>query len=192
MSNYNTYGVIYCITNKINGKKYVGLTTRGIKQRFEEHCKADSYIGKAIRKHGKRNFVVNKIDEACDKEDLFQKEVYWIKKLGTFGEGYNLTVGGEGADREPRLEIALTDRQQSFIQWVDEENKKKMDVDNREELLTAVFINLLQIYLIADTTSVKREAAKQIDRMRSLAAGVVSEVKRLGVIELKEFVTYLS
>jgi hypothetical protein len=35
-------GSIYLITNKINDKKYVGLTTRSIEIRWKEHCRHSS------------------------------------------------------------------------------------------------------------------------------------------------------
>ena len=50
------YGVIYKITNQINGKSYVGKTTTALNQRMASHRCADTVIGKAIRKYGWENF----------------------------------------------------------------------------------------------------------------------------------------
>ena len=55
----NTMGVIYCIENMINGKKYVGQTKRTVKTRWTEHINKKSrcwFLGRAIQKHGTSNF----------------------------------------------------------------------------------------------------------------------------------------
>ncbi len=52
------YGSVYCIENIVNGKKYIGITTRSLQKRFKEHCKAESVIGKAITKK-KILFIMN-------------------------------------------------------------------------------------------------------------------------------------
>lgn len=95
--------IVYLITNKINRKRYVGITTRSMQSRFLQHCQ-DAYskktkkyaIHNAILKYGKENFIIEQIDIAINKDELIQKEIYWIEKLGTFGKEYNLTKGGDG------------------------------------------------------------------------------------------------
>ena len=50
------FGAVYLIFDKVNGKMYVGQTTRTLERRFKEHAKAASSLGRAIRKHRKENF----------------------------------------------------------------------------------------------------------------------------------------
>ena len=63
-------GYIYCITNLINGKKYIGQTVRSIQDRFKDHShqayrpENDSRpICRAIRKYGIENFSIEQIEE---------------------------------------------------------------------------------------------------------------------------------
>lgn len=89
--------VIYLVTNKINGKKYVGQTIRPLSERWKDHCRAKdkNYFHNAIRKYGADNFTREVIDTAETVEELDEKEIYWIAKLNTlFPNGYNLKEGG--------------------------------------------------------------------------------------------------
>lgn len=104
------YGYIYKITNKINGKIYIGQTIHKIQYRFREHCngikyllkhrKNVSYLQKAILKYGKENFIIEEIDTAVSEEDMDNKEIFWIDKYNSTDRniGYNITKGGEGGD----------------------------------------------------------------------------------------------
>lgn len=99
------FGVIYKISNSVNDKIYIGQTIRTIEKRFKGHiCSAikneypDNYLHRAIRKFGPDKFKIEKIDEANSKDELNAKEKYWIKKLNSIQNGYNLTDGGEGGD----------------------------------------------------------------------------------------------
>lgn len=88
-------GYIYLITNKINGKQYVGQTARDIWTRFEEHClnTHNSAIGNAIVKYGYNNFTLQEL-ESVELDKLDEREIYWIKYYDTYKKGYNQTQGG--------------------------------------------------------------------------------------------------
>ena len=91
------YGIIYKIVNQLDGKPYVGQTVRSLEERFQEHAKADSYIGNAIRAHGVENFTCEVIEECDTREQLNEREIFWIAELNCkHPNGYNLTDGGEG------------------------------------------------------------------------------------------------
>ena len=95
--NENVFGVIYGAECLVNNKIYVGQTTRSIKERFREHEKSNTFIGKALRKYGLENFVVVILAECETKEDLDAKETEWIARLNCKAPfGYNFTDGGEG------------------------------------------------------------------------------------------------
>jgi hypothetical protein len=101
-------GIIYKITNIHNNKKYIGLTTKTAKKRWDQHVATANGDGKdskaifkkAIRKYGTESWVVETIDSADTLEELKQKEIYWIEELNTYafdknGWGYNSTRGGD-------------------------------------------------------------------------------------------------
>ena len=93
-------GFIYKITNKINGKVYIGQTITPIKNRMYKHYsqarngKNITGIDAAIKKYGEENFEVEQILE-CPNEDLDLQEKFYISKYNSFENGYNLTIGGQ-------------------------------------------------------------------------------------------------
>lgn len=89
---------IYKITNKINGKCYVGQTKD---HEYRWYChKSEGYRGaepnkalyKSIEKHGIENFEFEMIEE-CKEDELDLKEFYWITELDSYRKGYNMTDG---------------------------------------------------------------------------------------------------
>ena len=98
---------IYCITNKINGKQYIGKTTKANPiERFREHIIEGRFhrldkgraLLRAIRKYGEENFEFNVIEE-CSETEASDREMYYIRLYGTYHNGYNETLGGDGTLR---------------------------------------------------------------------------------------------
>lgn len=95
---------IYCITNLINSKKYVGKTTTTIDERWQEHCRDSKKercnkrpLYDAFNKYGIENFKIEELEYVENNQELNDREIYWIQELQTYGHnGYNATKGGDG------------------------------------------------------------------------------------------------
>lgn len=106
-------GYIYCITNLINSKRYVGKTTDTIEERFQEHCRDSKKercekrpLYSAFNKYGIENFKIEELEFVEDDNLLSDKEVYWINELESYGKnGYNATRGGDGTVLYDHTEI---------------------------------------------------------------------------------------
>lgn len=86
---------IYLIKNLINNKIYIGQSI-DIERRIKDHFtrKDDAPLHCAIQKYGKENFETIILEE-CSREQLNEKEIYYIKEYNSFGKnGYNLNNGG--------------------------------------------------------------------------------------------------
>jgi group I intron endonuclease len=120
--------IIYKTENKTNGKIYVGQDSHNNLNYFG----SGKYIYSAIKKHGKENFTKEIIDSAETKDELNEKEKYWIKFYNCKDpNGYNLTDGGEGFDLgenniAKRPEIRQKIRNKRALQIITNETKKKI------------------------------------------------------------------
>lgn len=93
--------IVYIATNKLNGKQYVGKTTRTLEARrlsheYEAASGSNSAIHRAIRKWGNDNFEWRVIEECSSEEQLNRAEIEHIGLFDTYSLGYNMTRGGEG------------------------------------------------------------------------------------------------
>lgn len=120
------YGYIYKITNKINGKCYVGLTTRTIEIRFREHIEEgvnlspddNSLLHKAIHKYGGSSFEIELLDTADSKEELSKKELYWAQVLNSMlPNGYNLAEPGHGGNLGETVNEKISDSLTGKNRW---------------------------------------------------------------------------
>lgn len=84
---------IYKITNKNNGKVYIGQSAN-VERRISEHKQKRSMtIDDYINVLGKENFDFEIIEE-CSLDELDQKEQEYIAKYNSAQEGYNCQLGG--------------------------------------------------------------------------------------------------
>ena len=96
----NTNYCVYCHTNLINGKKYVGITCKKPEVRWQGGARYDhnSYFYRSIQFYGWDGFSHEVLhsglthDEACELEKRYIRE--W--NLRDRNLGYNMTDGGEG------------------------------------------------------------------------------------------------
>lgn len=94
----------YLITCSATGKRYVGITSRMLKQRWAEHVydsrsnRQRTALGRAIAKHGADAFTIEPLCCARTWEDICHAERLLIEQWRTKApRGYNLSDGGAGA-----------------------------------------------------------------------------------------------
>jgi group I intron endonuclease len=98
-------GVIYLITNLLNGKKYIGLDVKNYQNRWKDHIRCSKednpkqLIDRKIRQYGLGNFEYKELFKSENIEELKEKEMFFIAFFDTLvynRKGYNLTSGGDG------------------------------------------------------------------------------------------------
>lgn len=96
------FGIIYKITNQINGKVYIGQTINELSARLRRHRsdaklgKSNNYVHKAIRKYSWENFIFEVIACAVDRDSLNLLEILLIIQYNSKDQkvGYNNADGG--------------------------------------------------------------------------------------------------
>lgn len=96
-------GYVYKITNLVNFKVYIGITTCTLKKRWNEHRHAAlknkkyTHLCLAIKKYGQDNFKIDQIKKCYSYNDLYRSEIYFIKHFesNNRSKGYNNSTGGE-------------------------------------------------------------------------------------------------
>ena len=102
--------IVYKITNKINGKKYIGKTEYSLEHRWNRHLSSARNGSKfrfhsAIRKYGEDCWDLSVIETYLTEDENFinDKETHFIKLFESdTKKGYNATSGGTGGWMLPR------------------------------------------------------------------------------------------
>jgi group I intron endonuclease len=102
--------IVYKITNKINGKNYIGKTEYSLEHRWNRHLSSSRNGSKfrfhsAIRKYGEDYWDLSVIETYQTEDENFinEKETHFIKLFESdTKKGYNATSGGTGGWMLPR------------------------------------------------------------------------------------------
>ena len=145
---------IYQITNDINNKIYIGKTIKPVEQRFQEHIRESQkersenrplYL--AMNKYGIEHFSISILEFVENISQLSEREKYWIEQKGSFKNGYNATLGGDG---------------KSYIDY---------------DLIISTYLKTLNVKKTADLLNCDSKWVKQILIGNNITLSTVKEVK---------------
>jgi group I intron endonuclease len=126
---------IYKTTCKENGKIYVGKQVHD----YKDYLGGGLLIGYAIRKYGRESFEKEILEVCSSKEELSEREVFWIKKLESYRRdiGYNI----------------LTDKQ--FGNWLlhhpnREQKIEKKKRERRKKLSSFFLYVIVAVFFLLD------------------------------------------
>jgi len=126
---------IYKITNKTNGKTYIGFDSNWPNRKYQHKSRSKKnkkyHLYLAINKYGWNNFEWDVIYQSTDASHTLKiMEPYFIKEFNSFTDGYNMTEGGEGTTnhiRDPQLAKDHSERMKRYFS--DPKNKLKKGED---------------------------------------------------------------
>jgi group I intron endonuclease len=109
---------IYLVTNKVNGKTYVGQ--HKYKKLYDGYIGSGALIKKAIKKYGKENFEIEYLE--TDLTDI--NEVDWFEQwyVTVLNPEYNIAQGGQGVRYRSTVtaqESLLKNREKNIRKWED-------------------------------------------------------------------------
>lgn len=160
---------VYTITNKINGKMYVGSTKRAFRVRWRKHLNAlnknihhSSKLQNAVNKYGINVFIfeILEITEISHTESL---ERFWLNILDTVKNGYNVsysTIGG-------CLGCKMSENHKAIIRKVNKNNNYFKGFTHSEESKKQIK-NSTNDFWKNDTDEVKRLKKIRRETMNNL------------------------
>lgn len=148
--------IIYKVTNKVNGKIYIGQTKSSLEKRKQAHFQAAKEYKKkektqtkfynAINKYEKENFIWEKIDKAENINCANKKEEFWIKYFDSYKAGYNTLKGGSNRELPEGVKKVISEKAKNryktekgkIIRKIISENQKKR-IKNKENIVCGRF-----------------------------------------------------
>lgn len=153
---------VYCHTNKINGKKYIGITSQKPTKRWGVDGKKYHDCPKfynAIQKYGWDNFYHDILFTNLSKNEACEKEVELIELYNTNDKncGYNITSGGDCPSIADETKEKI--RKIKIGHRTSEETKRKMSIaklgENHPRARKIICINTFETYDTATQASIE-------------------------------------
>jgi len=122
---------IYKVTNKTNGKIYIGQTWLTLRKRWRFHSNDKSGCIKlrtAIKKYGINSFSINLITLCGTQESADYWEDYFIKHYDAIKNGYNIKEGGSRGKWSEESKMKLSKSNMGHL--VSNETRKKLSVSH--------------------------------------------------------------
>lgn len=137
--------IVYCHTNKINGKRYVGITSLEPSQRWKNGngYYRNTHFYSAIQKYGWEEFSHEILFEDLTVEEACEKEIELIAKwdLCNSKKGYNNSYGGEHGKMSEEAKARFSKKAKGNGYWkgktIPEEAKKKMSLVKKGKIPTS-------------------------------------------------------
>ena len=148
---------VYVHTNLVNGKKYVGITSRddpNIRWQYGRGYTPHTYFGSAIKKYGWDGFSHEVITDGLSETEAKEMESKLISEWKTQDRsyGYNMTSGGDGTrgyipSAETRAKLSEARKRENLSEETlrrrsdglrgrkfSEEHKKKIGIGNSKPI----------------------------------------------------------
>ena len=185
---------IYKITNKNNGKSYIGqsivLEQRIRSHKIRYHTSSDSgYYGELysdMREQGLENFCFDIIEE-CPEELLDEREEYWISYYDSYKNGYNSTYGGKNyrIDHDEVMRLYNTGRytNQEIAELVGAERRVIGTIIKKHNKKAHYYISEEEIEAMCDLYINKHTSILKLSELYNRDPGTISRaLKSKGII----------
>lgn len=160
--------IIYKTTNLINGKIYVGQDLHNNPKYFGSGL----ILKNSIKKYGKENFVKETLEYCNNKNELNEKEIYWIEKLNSRNRniGYNISSGGVYGDT-----LTNNPNKIEIIKKISKSNKGKKRSDDTKLKLSLS----LKGHKLDEKTKLKISKTRKIKGYKPSKKNIDITIKRL-------------